>query len=100
MSNLKVSVNYWEYSDGEVEYVGKCGTYPTGWRKKRDKGFYCWAVPTNNAEFVNWTKENCPNSYIAKKFNSGNPMFVVFLPDEKDAMMFYLRWVQNGSNCS
>lgn len=92
MSDLKVSVNYWEYSDGGVEYIGKSGTYPTGWRSKRDKGFYCWAVPTNNTEFIDWMNENCPGANVAWRFNSGTPIFTIYLPDEADAMMFYLRW--------
>lgn len=59
-----------------------------------DVGYYCWMYPEDNNEFSNWMKTNMIGPWEADwRFNSGSPMFTVYMANDDDAMLFKLRWM-------
>lgn len=57
------------------------------------RGWYCWAYPSNNQEFEDWMAKNCPTTDITHRFNSGNPMYTVYIKEETEAIIFHLKWL-------
>jgi len=55
------------------------------------KGWYC-SIYTNDPEFEPWMERMCPTADVTLRFNSGNPMYTVFIKEEKEAVLFQLRW--------
>ncbi len=56
------------------------------------RGWYCWAYPPDNKEFESWMEVNCPTSDYTYRFNSGCPMYTVYIKDDYEATLFQLRW--------
>ena len=88
---MKVSVHHWRYEDGLLspnahhELPGaRLDPLPAGW--------YCWAYTDNNAEFTDWMQLHCPGAECLHRFNSGDPMFTVFISSKEEAMKFRLAW--------
>jgi hypothetical protein len=92
---LKVHISYWKYETGEPEPTPKhlYQLYPTGFSNGLPKGWYCWAYPNDNRAFEEWMGCSCPTASITRKFNSGNPMYITRITNEKEAMLFQLAWV-------
>ena len=87
---MAVIVNHWRYEDGvtneEADPRFKMDPLPRGW--------YCWVYARSQEnDFKNWMKENCPTADITYRFNSGDPMFTVYISEEKEAMIFKLKWL-------
>ena len=57
-----------------------------------EKGWYCWVYPKDGREFEEWMQTYCPTSDVVHRFNSGDPMYTVHIPDDKEATMFALKW--------
>ena len=72
----KVKVRYWSHF-----------TEPDRW--------YCW-VYVYNFNFARWMERYCPTASYEFRFNSGDPMFTVRIFDEKEALLFQLKWEING----
>lgn len=89
---MKALIQHWRFEDGiprsiAGETYGKqltLDSLPRGW--------YCWAYTDNNEEFRKWMATNCPTADITHRFNSGNPMFTVYIKEEKEAALFQLKW--------
>jgi hypothetical protein len=83
------SIQHWQYHDG-VTPINPGNPFgeivpPRGWT--------CWAYPEDNNEFESWMAKNCPTADYTFRFNSGNPMWTVNITEEKEAMIFQLRWM-------
>ncbi len=95
----------WRYDDGwqEIPYIMR----PMHAGKERvfyeeHKGWHCWVYPGEEVRknalagrdyFIEWMKENMKGHYEADwRFNSGDPMYTVFIKEEEDATLFKLRW--------
>jgi len=89
MIRNKTIVHHWRYEDGET-----CPN-PGSWFPSTPppRGWYCWAYPDDNNEFSDWMEKNCPTTDIALRFNSGDPMFTVYISDDKEAILFQLKWL-------
>lgn len=89
MFNAKIY--YWTYEDGTPDDAfGHPGINPP-------IGWHCWAYPDNDEEFEKWMSQFCPTSEYTHRFNSGDPMYTVFIKDKKEATMFALKFeVCNG----
>jgi hypothetical protein len=88
MKHHETSVHHWRYEDG-VEPVNPGNQFgelvlPQGW--------YCWVYPKDDSEFYEWMTRTCPTADICHRFNSGDPMWTVYIADEKEAAMFTLMW--------
>ncbi len=85
---MKVSVHHWRYEDGitPVNPGNQFGEMvpPRGW--------YCWAYPDNNHEFEQWMADNCPTADCTHRFNSGDPMYTVYISDESECFIFKITW--------
>jgi len=72
---MQVKTRYWQFKE-----------------LQNNQGWYCWAYPTDNQEFEKWIAQNCPSADIVHRFNSGDPMYTVYIKDEKEAILFELKW--------
>lgn len=90
MTDLVRHISYWKKEDGEPEWVGKSKIYPDGYRTGAPKGWYCWVYSDRTYDFVDWMKRHCPSGDATPRFNSGDPMITVFIPNDKEAAMFAL----------
>lgn len=82
------SVHHWRFEDGIT-----CPNPNTHWKSDPlPRGWYCWVYPQDDYEFDNWMTKYCPTADNTHRFNSGDPMHTVFISDDKEAMLFMLRW--------
>ena len=96
MNQGKVTVHHWHHDDGRR-------VVPIILRKPGQNieefhedlvGWHCWAYADDRIEFENWMQRNMKGDYEAiHRFNSGDPMFTVFIQDEEDAALFKLTWL-------
>lgn len=86
---MKTTVRHWRFEDGKT--VPNPGSKWTMGPPVR--GWYCWVYPADDREFETWMSENCPTADCTHRFNSGNPMYTVYIVDDKEAMLFQLRWL-------
>jgi hypothetical protein len=93
------SVHYWRFETGEPREVVNSIVYPGGLvysppaTESTPRGWYCWVYPSDDAEFADWMAENCPSSEYTHRFNSGDPMWTVYIKDDLEATIFNLRWL-------
>jgi hypothetical protein len=59
------------------------------------RGWYCWAYPDDGQEFGRWMGLNCPGADVTWRFNSGDPMFTVFIQSDSEAQSFKTQWIQD-----
>ncbi len=89
----KKIIHHWRFETGEPEEVGKSVIYPTGYRAGAPRGWYCWTYPEDDREFEEWMAKNCPTADCTHRFNSGDPMYTVYIKEDKEATLFQLRWM-------
>ena len=89
----KTIVNNWRFESGEPEFVGKSVIYPDGYRSGAPRGWYCCVYPQNDKEFEQWMKEYCPTADCTHRFNSGDPMYTVYITSEEESTLFTLKWL-------
>jgi hypothetical protein len=86
---LTTSVHHWRFETGDREdSVGKLWKHdpmPRGW--------YCWVYPKDGVDFDDWMEKNCPTADVTFRFNSGDPMYTVYIKDDNEATLFGLRWM-------
>lgn len=85
----KTSVHHWEFHDG-ITPINPGNPFgemipPRGWT--------CWVYPEDDREFEEWMAKNCPTTECTHRFNSGNPMYTVYIKEDKEATIFRLRWL-------
>jgi hypothetical protein len=86
---MKASVHHWRFETGDREdSVGdlwKHDPMPRGW--------YCWVYPKDGCDFDGWMTKNCPSADVTFRFNSGDPMYTVYIKDDEEATLFGLKWM-------
>ena len=93
---MRVSVKHWRYEDGwrPIPHILR-ESY--GKDKEFDKfivGWHCWVYTNNDREFVEWMDNNMKHPYNCDhRFNSGDPMYTIFITHDEDATLFKLRWM-------
>lgn len=87
------SIHHWTFETGEAQKVFPSVVYPDGIQPGIPRGWYCWAYPSNDAEFVAWMVQHCPGAQVEHRFNGGDPMFTVHIKDEHEATVFQLKWM-------
>jgi len=93
----KTTVHHWRYEDGwrDVPHILK-DLYQGETRifEECGQGWFCWVYAANDAEFVDWMRENMRGKYECDyRFNSGDPMHTVLIREDEDATLFKLRWM-------
>jgi len=85
------SIHHWRFEDGK--------TSPNAGHPIKElihdpppRGWYCWMYPGNDEEFRTWMAQCCPTAEVIHRFNSGDPMWTVYISDENEAMLFKLKW--------
>ena len=85
---LTTSVHHWRFETGfredSVGDLWKHDPMPRGW--------YCWVYPKDDSEFYEWMETNCPTADVTHRFNSGDPMYTVYIFDDKEATLFTLKY--------
>jgi hypothetical protein len=86
---MKASVHHWRFETGDREdsvgHLWKHDPMPRGW--------YCWVYPKDGCDFDDWMTKNCPSADVTFRFNSGDPMYTVYIKDDNEATLFGLRWM-------
>lgn len=86
---VKTTIHHWRFEDGKT-----CPNPGSKWEMDPPpRGWYCWAYPSDNREFEQWMATNCPTTDITHRFNSGDPMYTVYIKEDKEATIFQLRWM-------
>jgi hypothetical protein len=85
----KTIVNHWTFHNG-IDPINPGNPFgeiivPRGWT--------CWVYPEDDHEFEDWMHRMCPTAECTRRFNSGDPMTTVNISDDKEAMLFQLRWL-------
>ncbi len=86
---MKTSIHHWEFHDG-VTPINPGNPFgemipPRGWT--------CWVYPKNDRDFEEWMSTNCPTAECTHRFNSGDPMYTVYIKEDKEATLFQLKWL-------
>lgn len=85
----KTSVQHWRFEDGKT-----CPNPGSRWEMDPlPRGWYCWVYPEDDRAFEEWMERTCPTADVTHRFNSGNPMYTVFIKNDAEAMMFNMRWM-------
>ena len=88
---IKTLVHHWRFEDGKqrTESFG-AGVYRT--LDAPPRGWYCWVYPADDSDFEVWMGKHCPNADVTFRFNSGDPMYTVYIKEDAEATLFQLRW--------
>ena len=85
------SVHHWRFETGDrddsVGNLWKHDPMPRGW--------YCWTYPADNHNFEEQMKRMCPTADFTFRFNSGDPMYTVYIKDDAEATAFQLMYGTN-----
>jgi hypothetical protein len=89
---MKASVHHWRFEDGK--------TSPNAGHPIKElildpppRGWYCWVYPEDDFAFKEWMKRVCPTADMCHRFNSGDPMWTVYINDDVEATVFQLMWM-------
>ena len=85
----KTTVHHWRFEDGK-SCPNPGSAFPLD---PPPRGWYCWVYPKDDREFEDWMSKNCPTAECTHRFNSGDPMYTVNIRNDKEAMLFQLRWM-------
>lgn len=91
---LEVKVRHWVHLTGAPEPVTPSVVYPAGYRETPPAGWFCWAYPNDDALFIEWMTRVCPGAKVDHRFNSGDPMFTVYIASAREAAAFRCAWVK------
>jgi hypothetical protein len=84
----KTVVNYWRFEDGNT-CPNPGSMFPSD---PPPRGWYCW-VYADDDEFREWMTKMCPTADITHRFNSGDPMWTVYIKEDTEATLFQLKWM-------
>ncbi len=89
---MKASVHHWRFEDGK--------TSPNAGHPIKElildpppRGWYCWVYPKDDRAFEEWMTRICPTADMCHRFNSGDPMWTVYIKDDVEATVFQLMWM-------
>lgn len=85
----KTVVHHWRFENG-VDPINPGN--PFG-EMRVPRGWYCWVYPENDRDFETWMATNCPATDCTHRFNSGDPMYTVYIKEDKEATIFQLKWM-------
>lgn len=72
-------------------------TLVTYWQRLGNQelgGWYCWVYPGKDIDFPSWMKQNMSGKFeCTHRYNSGDPMFTVWINSDEDATLFKLTWL-------
>ncbi len=88
MKKDKTIINHWRFEDGKTS-SNPGNTVPLD---PPPQGWYCWVYPSDDLEFETWMKKFCPTAECIHRFNSGDPMYTVYIKEPDEAMFFSLKW--------
>jgi hypothetical protein len=86
---MKASVHHWRFEDGSTS-PNPGNPFPLD---PPPRGWYCWVYPEDDSAFEEWMTRTCPTTDICHRFNSGNPMWTVYIKDDVEATVFQLMWL-------
>lgn len=81
-------VHHWRFENG-VDPINPGSQWPS----IPNRGWYCWVYPSDDREFESWMAKNCPATDCTHRFNSGDPMYTVYIKEDKEATLFQLKWM-------
>lgn len=84
----KTIINHWQFHNG-IDPINPGNSWPM----VPPRGWTCWVYPEDDREFEQWMEKNCPTADVTHRFNSGDPMYTVNISDDKEAMIFQLKWM-------
>jgi len=84
---MTTRVLHWRFENG-VDPINPGSQWPS----IPERGWYCWVYPEDDRVFEDWMEANCPMAECTHRFNSGDPMYTVYIADEQECMIFKLRW--------
>lgn len=87
----KTLVRHWRFEDGKVRSINE-GRHARFVLDAVPRGWYCWVYPKDDKEFVDWMETNCPTADVTHRFNSGDPMYTVYIKEDAEATLFQLKW--------
>jgi hypothetical protein len=89
---VKASVHHWRFEDGK--------TSPNAGHPIKElildpppRGWYCWVYPEDDFGFKEWMERVCPTADMCHRFNSGDPMWTVYINNDVEATVFQLMWM-------
>jgi hypothetical protein len=89
---MKTSVHHWRFEDGT--------TSPNAGHPIKElildpppRGWYCWVYPKDDRAFEEWMTRICPTADMCHRFNSGDPVWTVYIKDDVEATVFQLMWM-------
>ena len=85
----KTIVHHWSFHNG-IDPINPGNQFgetvlPRGWT--------CWVYPRDDQVFVEWMDRMCPTADVTHRFNSGDPMYTVYISNDKEAVLFQLKWM-------
>ena len=75
VTQSQTTILYWKYQSG-ADFLG----------------YSCCVKTYEHDVFQKWMEKNCPKTEVIYKFNSGDPIYTVYIPDEVEALLFKLKW--------
>ena len=88
-SRQNTIVHHWRFEDGKTA-PNPGSSFPLD---PPPRGWYCWVYPNIDKMFVDWMEKFCPTADVTHRFNSGDPMYTVYIKDDKEATLFQLKWL-------
>lgn len=86
---MKTIVNHWRFEDGKT-----CPNPGNQWpMDPPPRGWYGWVYPEDDRKFEKWMTVNCPTADVTHRFNSGDPMYTVYINNDIEATVFSLMWL-------
>lgn len=86
---MRATIHHWRFEDGET-CPNPGSRFPL---EPPPRGWYGWVYPSDRDGFVKWMEKNCPTADCTWRFNSGDPMFTVYIKNDQEAILFQLRWL-------
>lgn len=84
----KTSVHHWQFHNG-IDPINPGSQWPI----IPERSWTCWVYPEDDNKFEAWMDKFCPTADYTRRFNSGDPMTTVVITDDKEAMLFQLKWL-------
>lgn len=89
---FKTIVANWDHCDGHTKMYMK-GQFVDEFHESA-VGWSCWVYPADDLDLDKWMEENMTGDFDCTfRFNSGDPMYTVFIKSDQDATAFKLRWM-------
>jgi hypothetical protein len=88
-----LKIEHWRFEPGDREHPSN--QYLRGARfETLPRGWYCRVRSPYDlkAPWRVWLEEHCPSAQVDMRWNSGDPYYGVYIPDDHAATLFQLRW--------